>query len=343
MIRKLVTVATAPMIIGLLFASSALAQLSHATNHKNATAVRQSVVELTTPLAPSVVEIQLNEKTVALGTIVSSDGLVVTKASELKFNAAIKCRLWDGRVLEPELVAQDDAIDLAMLRLPSTGFSAIDLANARQPTAGSFLISVGCNGQSIGLGIATVDERKFNLRHSTTNDRGYLGVNCSPDPEGSGLVVHEVIAESAARRAGIRKGDLIALINERPLSQVDQLVREIRRHKAGEAVDVVIVRGEQKISIQAHLGSQPQFESTDQWGGGPFSKRRFDFDSVIVHDLPISPEQCGGPVLDTDGRVVGINIARALRVATYALPAEVVATFIQKHEKPAEFTPQASE
>jgi len=33
------------------------------------------------------------------------------------------------------------------------------------------------------------------------------------------------------------------------------------------------------------------------------------------------PDQCGGPLIDLDGGVVGINIARAGRVATYAIPA----------------------
>jgi serine protease Do len=44
----------------------------------------------------------------------------------------------------------------------------------------------------------------------------------------------------------------------------------------------------------------------------------------LPHDTPLRPKDCGGPLVDTDGRVAGINIARALRVATYALPARDV-------------------
>ena len=36
------------------------------------------------------------------------------------------------------------------------------------------------------------------------------------------------------------------------------------------------------------------------------------------------PEDCGGPLVDLEGRVLGINIARAGRVESYALPASVV-------------------
>ncbi len=40
---------------------------------------------------------------------------------------------------------------------------------------------------------------------------------------------------------------------------------------------------------------------------------------------PISVED---RLIDTDGKVVGINIARALRVTTYAIPADVVQQFV---------------
>ena len=33
---------------------------------------------------------------------------------------------------------------------------------------------------------------------------------------------------------------------------------------------------------------------------------------------------CGGPLVDLSGKVIGINIARAGRTETYALPADVV-------------------
>jgi len=34
--------------------------------------------------------------------------------------------------------------------------------------------------------------------------------------------------------------------------------------------------------------------------------------------------QCGGPLMNLDGKAVGLNIARAGRVASYALPSSVV-------------------
>ena len=38
----------------------------------------------------------------------------------------------------------------------------------------------------------------------------------------------------------------------------------------------------------------------------------------------LKPNECGGPLVDLDGRVIGLNIARAGRTETYAIPSEVI-------------------
>ena len=54
--------------------------------------------------------------------------------------------------------------------------------------------------------------------------------------------------------------------------------------------------------------------------GGKLSVRRFGFPLAFQHDTVLRPSDCGGPVVDLDGRVVGFNIARAGRTESYALP-----------------------
>ena len=63
------------------------------------------------------------------------------------------------------------------------------------------------------------------------------------------------------------------------------------------------------------------------------SKRRSGYDRVIQHDSVIRPEECGGPLVNLDGKVIGINIARAGRVETYALPIKPVLDFARKNIK----------
>lgn len=79
------------------------------------------------------------------------------------------------------------------------------------------------------------------------------------------------------------------------------------------------------------LGTRPTATSPfDNWGGGPFSQRRFGFPTVLAHDTTLAPDQCGGPLVDADGNVIGLNIARALRVTSYALTARDAAAAIDE-------------
>lgn len=331
-------------VLAVLLASFSVAGMSVATAQsrpdlqRNSEDVKQAVAELTRPVAESVVEIRMGERTVAFGTVVARNGLVVTKASEINGDGPLSCWLWDQRQLAPQIVATDEELDLALLRIPAESLSPVDLSNERMPTAGNILVAVGSAGQPIGLGIAEVDPRKFDLRQPKPNDQAYLGVNCSVDPSIGGLVIEQVTPDSAARRAGLRRGDVIVSIDDRPLNLVDQLVGEVRQHQVGEQVRLDVRRGDKQMKIEATLGRRQLHEPYDQWGGGPYSTRRFGFDSVIVHDATIGLHQCGGPLLDTDGNVVGVNIARALRVASYALPARVVRAFVEAHRPAAEPT-----
>ena len=57
--------------------------------------------------------------------------------------------------------------------------------------------------------------------------------------------------------------------------------------------------------------------------GGDVSRRAEGFEVAIEHDTVLPPWLCGGPLVNLDGRAVGLNIARAGRVSTYALPARL--------------------
>ena len=62
-----------------------------------------------------------------------------------------------------------------------------------------------------------------------------------------------------------------------------------------------------------------RFKMMNRLGAIP-SDRADKFPWVFQHDTPLFPEQCGGPILDIDGDVIGINIARGGRAASYAIP-----------------------
>jgi S1-C subfamily serine protease len=58
--------------------------------------------------------------------------------------------------------------------------------------------------------------------------------------------------------------------------------------------------------------------------GGTISKRHNSFPAALTHDTVLQADQVGGPVVDLDGRAIGLNIARADRTATYAIPSGTV-------------------
>ena len=60
------------------------------------------------------------------------------------------------------------------------------------------------------------------------------------------------------------------------------------------------------------------------------SRRDDNFPTVFQHDTPLFPEQCGGPITDLDGNVLGVNIARKGRAASYAIPASHLQTLIDE-------------
>ena len=71
----------------------------------------------------------------------------------------------------------------------------------------------------------------------------------------------------------------------------------------------------------------------DRWGGGPFSDRRFGFGTVIAHDGVIDPSDCGGPVIDLNGKFVGVNVSRAMRTTTFVVPATVIQRLVQRYQE----------
>ena len=71
----------------------------------------------------------------------------------------------------------------------------------------------------------------------------------------------------------------------------------------------------------------PRLKSTKLISGRPArfrgepNRRATGFGAVMQHDGIVPAQGVGGPVVDSSGRVVGLNIARADRMKTYALPA----------------------
>jgi len=290
----------------------------------------------------SVVEIINSGRPVALGTVVGADSsadsiasdsiatssqrdaYVLTKRSELSGDP-IRVRLSDGQLLPARVAAVRRGSDLALLVVqadtPTINRSLKPVAFERfVPMVGSFLVSPDRSGRVIGLGVVGAPPRKV-------GHRGQLGIVLQRIQE-IGALVGNIQPNSGADEAGLERGDRIIAIDGQTQSNVDTVVSTLKKMFPGEVVQLTIERDGNTQDIPARLSEYMvlQESENDTRVNGARNVRLSGFEQAIQHDTVLNPEQCGGPILDSEGRVIGINIARAGRVVSFALPASLVAS-----------------
>ena len=310
-------------------------------NQKNHQSILESFTDLTSGIAKATVKCNIDDNTVCRGTIVDPSGLVIVKNSTVPADKEIRCELVDGRKISAKKIAENEEYDMALLQLEGLGDAPATLTPLKWCTgdscdAGSFVATVADKDAPVALGIVTVKERQFRVRSAGgNNNRAYLGVQ-SEGQDGS-LVLTRVLPNTAASRAGLKDGDILASVNDEDVKTQQELVRVLGQFKPEETIELVIKRADKELKLKAKLGKNTsQNSGVDRWGGGPFTEedqKRFGYPTVLAHDSVIRPEFCGTPLVNTNGEVVGINISRALRVATYAVPAEEVLKFIKENKK----------
>lgn len=284
--------------------------------------IRRAFRDVVKAARDSTVKILADDLNVALGAVVSSDGFVVTKASELR--GELKCVFADKRVLPAKLVVVRKEYDLALLQLTSPDPLVPIEWGSTSALVGDFLATAGPSDLPAAIGVVSVVPRKIAAAV------GFLGVgleNARPK------VIH-VEPGSGADKAGLQVDDTVVSVNGEKIESREALQQRIRKFSPGERVDLLVRRGEHEFKATAVLGD-PQSVQSDRVDfqnrlGGSLSGRRAGFDSVLQHDTVLHPHECGGPLVDLDGKVIGINIARAGRVATYAIPADVAQSLVER-------------
>jgi S1-C subfamily serine protease len=102
----------------------------------------------------------------------------------------------------------------------------------------------------------------------------------------------------------------------------------------GEAVQVTCRREGKAKMVTVHLRTQSQSNVLFQ-RDRPCSYRYSGFPAAIASDLAARPEHCGAPVVDADGRVVGLLIARAPFMESLILPSTEIRGAVEVMRKSA--------
>jgi Do/DeqQ family serine protease len=124
------------------------------------------------------------------------------------------------------------------------------------------------SGGNIGIGFAIPSNMARNVMEQLINTgkvrRGHLGIGIQPVTlelaksfglsEPRGVVVTEVAANSAAAKAGIRRGDVIVAYNENPVADGNTLRNQVASTPPGTKVDLTIVRGGREQQVSVTLG-----------------------------------------------------------------------------------------
>jgi len=271
--------------------------------------------------ARATVQVRCDGKDAAFGTVVGADGWIITKASEL--SGKITCQLRGGRSFEARLMGVAEDHDVAMLKIAATDLPTVTWAGA-DPAMGELLATTGTTDLPVAVGVLSIARRKVPSRNVV------LGVLL--EQANGGVRVVQVTPDSGAAKAGIQVDDLITAVAGKRINTREELINIVTGYHLGDEVDVGLRRGDRQITVKAVLGNRPTTAPSRAEVmnalGGPLSRVSSGFAAVVQHDAVLRPQQCGGPLVNLDGKVVGVNIARAGRTETYAVPAEVLRAII---------------
>jgi serine protease Do len=213
--------------------------------------------------------------------------------------------------------------DLAMLEIEAKDLKPITWADSAKVEVGQWVAAAGTGTLPVAVGVVSVERRAI------PPQSGVLGIMLGEAV--GGVRVLQVFPDSGAAHAGLHVDDLVVGIAGRATHNRDELVKAVQNRQPGEQVKIAIRRGAEHLELDLVLGSRTVFNvrgSRMNHMGGELSSRSSGFPDVIQHDTVLAPSECGGPLVDLDGKALGINIARAGRTESYAIPADVIVAVI---------------
>ena len=270
----------------------------------------------------SIVKLNVDGATVALGTIVDTNGLALTKASELK-KGKLTCWLATDKEVDAEVLGTDEEEDVALVRVHAAGLKPIQWA-VGDVSIGQWAITPGIAATPHAVGIISALPRRIRPA------RALIGVQF--DMRASAPKIDELLPGLGAEKAGLKPGDVIVGLDHVTVTNQAQVVDALLKFREGQTVKLRVRREEKEFDAEVRLmtlrSSQLAAEAYPQRRQsrltGEVSQRAEGFEEAIEHDSVLRPWLCGGPLVNLDGKAIGLNIARAGRVTTYALPARLV-------------------
>ncbi|MGD8592875.1 MAG: DegQ family serine endoprotease [Gammaproteobacteria bacterium] len=187
------------------------------------------------------------------------------------------------------------------------GNSGGALVNLRGELVGINTAIVGPSGGNVGIGFAipinmSKDIADQLIRYGEVR-RGQLGVTIQDlTPElanafnitaGKGVVISQVAEGSPAQKAGIKPGDIVISVDNKPVTSVAELRNVIGLQRVGEKVELIVIRDGKERQLSA-LIEEPKRTKVD---GGDINQR---LDGALFSAI--------GPGHPLAGKIAGIEV-----------------------------------
>ncbi|HEX5832126.1 MAG TPA: trypsin-like peptidase domain-containing protein [Gemmatimonadaceae bacterium] len=216
-------------------------------------AIVRAPLENVTPVAlGNSDELQVGQTAIAIGNPLGLDRSVTTGVVSALNRAPA------GFPLEGGLIQTDAAIN--------PGNSGGPLLDSRGRVIGinSAIIVAGGAGLGFAIPINTANDVAQQIVETGVVRRAYLGVLLGDiDPQAAeyfdlpvreGAGVRGVERGSPAARAGLLPGDIVVQIGNTPVHTTGDLRAALRELHPGSTTDLVVVRGQEKVTLQVRLG-----------------------------------------------------------------------------------------
>jgi len=265
--------------------------------------------------------IQDGRKKLSCGVVISSDGYILTKASEVEKISSISVTVDETKYDNAKVVAKDATWDVALLKVEAQGLQPVSYAPTSDLPQGTWVVANGASSSVKRRALAGIISAK--AREIEANGGAALGVVLKQDTKA--LEIEDVNEKSGAKEAGLQKGDVITALDGKKVAKIEEMAAFMKDKKAGEMVKVGFKRSGKDQVLDVRLAAKGELfaeKSRNDQMSGEYSNRRTGFPRVIQHDVLGNEESVGGPLLDLEGRCVGMNIARADRAQSFAIPVE---------------------
>lgn len=152
------------------------------------------------------------------------------------------------------------------------GNSGGALVDARGRIVGINTAIISTTRGNIGIGFSIPINLASYVMHSLIESgsvlRGYLGVNTQDlDPnlaaefgvkDGKGVLVTGLETDGPAEKGGLRRGDVVIAMNERPVTTVDELRLNVSQIRPGTEITMRLIRSGEPMEVKVVLGQRDE-------------------------------------------------------------------------------------